>query len=99
MRSILIGIRNLVDWFSVIWKYRWWDYGFTLAVIRRDLELKYKEWGVNTHYVGDEFTKKRIAVLIRLLDKYDKSCGMVDEYNLLKKFMKMYSRNIARLWD
>ena len=99
MRSIITNIKNLVQWAKVVARYRWWDYGFTLQLIRMDLEVKYIHWGKDTHYIGDQFTKKRIAVLLRQLDKYDSAEGLKEECYELQKFMKMYTRNLARLWD
>jgi hypothetical protein len=93
------GVVNLIEWFKVVWKYRWWDFGFSLMMIKRDLELKEKRWGVDTNYVGDSFTKKRIQVLLRQLERYEDAVDIYDEDMQLKKFMKMYGRNIHRLWD
>ena len=96
--STVTSIYGMVLWAGTIWKWRWWDYGYSLSVIRRDLELKYMYFGVKTHYIGDDFTKKRIAVILRQLDKYD-NANIADEKKELRKFLKMYAANLERMWD
>lgn len=99
LRSVWTSLKNLVNWGRVVWQYRWWDYGFSLAMIVRDLELKEKEWGKNTHYVGDKYTKKRIQVLLRMYKRYEDTSCYKQEDKLLKKFLRLYARNLERLWD
>jgi len=38
IRSFISGIKNLIYFFPVIWKYRWWDYNYSLEIFKRSLE-------------------------------------------------------------
>ena len=98
-RYTLQSIVNLVKWGKVVWRYRWWDYGFTLDMIVQDLKLKEARWGIDTHHVGDMYTKKRIQVLLRMYDRYINADSTYDEDRYLKQFLKAYIRNLPRLWD
>lgn len=93
------SLANIVRFWVVIWNYRWWDYGFTLDIIIRDLIIREQVWGVRTHYIGDQFTKKRIQVLLRMHERYINSTSIYGEDALLKKFLRSYARTLPRLWD
>lgn len=90
---------NLVVFFKVIWNYRWYDYGYTLDIIVKDLEVRERQWGVHTHYVGDAFTKKRVQVLLRMYKRYVDGVSIYDEDKYLRMFLRMYSKTLPRLWD
>jgi hypothetical protein len=89
---------NIAKFWVVIWNYRWWDYGFTVDIIVRDLAIREQVWGIRTHYVGDRFTKKRIQVLLRMHERY-LNAGVHDEDKLLRRFLARYARTLPRLWD
>ena len=93
------AVESVVHLGKTVWKYRWWDYGYELAMLDRMLELKEKHWGKHTHYVGDTYTLKRIKVLRRMYTRYEESSGIVEEHETLKKFLRAYARNLPRLWD
>lgn len=92
------SLANIVKFWVVIWNYRWWDYGFTVDIIVRDLTIREQVWGIRTHYVGDQFTKKRIQVLLRMHERYI-SGDVYDEDKLLRKLLARYARTLPRLWD
>lgn len=93
------SLGNVVKFWYVIWNYRWWDYGFTLNIIVRDLVIRECMWGMRTHYVGDQFTKKRIQVLLRMHERYINSTDIYAEDALLEKFLQAYAHTLPRLWD
>lgn len=99
IREFSRSLVNIVKFWSVVWKYRWWDYGFTLDIIVRDLAIRERIWGVRTYYVGDQFTKKRIQVLLRMHERYTNNTSIYGEDALLKKFLRTYARTLPRLWD
>ena len=99
MRAIKNGIMNLIWYGKTLWKHYWWDYGFQLAMIDRMLADCERNWVKSTHYVGDKFTLGRIKVMRRVYARYEETWDMDEESKLLKKFLKMYSRNLTRLWD
>ncbi len=98
IREVSRSLINVVRFWVVIWRYRWWDYGFTVDIIVRDLAIREQVWGVHTHYVGDQFTKKRIQVLLRMHERY-LNADIYDEDKLLRRFLARYARTLPRLWD
>lgn len=92
------SLGNIARFWVVIWNYRWWDYGFTVDIIVRDLTIREQVWGIHTHYVGDQFTKKRIQVLLRMHERY-LNADVYDEDKLLRMFLARYARTLPRLWD
>ena len=108
------GIATVIYFFPVIWRFRRWDYGFQLAVIKRMLQNCDKHWH-KSHYVGMKFTHGRIKVLLRMLDRYEsywdtpknldddvyKVCrsAFQQEHALLQRFLRHYSRTLPLLWD
>lgn len=99
IKEVVIGIKNMVYFWRVIWNYRWWDYGFTYDILVKDLELRYEKWGTHTHYVGDKFTKQRIEVVLSYYYQYKIAETWEDEIKYEKKFIQAYTRLLPRLWD
>ena len=108
------GLATVIYFFPVIWRFRRWDYGFQLAVIKRMLQNCDKHWD-KSHYVGMEFTHGRIKVLLRMLDRYESywdtpknlddefykvwKSAFQQEHHLLQRFLRHYSRTLPILWD
>lgn len=99
VKEVWRSMANLVIFARVVWRYRWYDYYYPLDFIVKDLELKLVEWGVNTHYVGDKFTRCRIQVVLRYHTRYATAKSFHDEDYYLRKFLKAYTRLLPRLWD
>lgn len=98
-KELCSSLKNLVSFYKVVRDWRWYDYSYALDLLVKDLELRGREWGVNTHYVGDSFTKKRICVVLRYYYSYVGADDYIVEDKMLKKFLKAYARLIPRLWD
>ena len=96
--DIWYGLKNLVQFASTVWKWRWWDFSSQLEMMDKQLEICEKHWGKHTHYVGDTFTLGRIKAVRRYYARYNTSC-IIDEDKYLKKFVKGYARLLPRLWD
>ncbi len=71
-RDIKIGIRNLIVWFPVIWKDRWWDHWFFFAVLHKKLSLMEKNFrSYGCHIAADkDADKMKICALLakRIID-------------------------------
>ena len=96
--DVWYGLKNLVQFASTVWKWRWWDFSSQLEMMDKQLEICEKHWGKHTHYVGDTFTLGRIKAVRRYYARYNTSC-IIDEDKYLKKFVKSYARLLPRLWD
>lgn len=99
IKELLRSVQNLGSWLPAVWRWRWWDYGYTLDIIVRDLELRSRKWGKSTRYVGDTFTLGRIQVLLRNYKQWQECEDWRVEDELLKKFLTRWARTLPRLWD
>lgn len=98
MKELWRSLVSVVEWLPVVARWRWWDYEFSVDLLAKDLQLRIKRWGVETHYVGECFTLGRMVVVLRYYEEY-KNCSIDEEYKLLGKFLKAYARLLPRLWD
>lgn len=112
--NIKHGIKNLWKYKSVIWNDRWYDYQYIFSFLEFKLKDTIKNWD-NAHYVGSEFTKKRMQVLLNRIEEYTVNLENLEElyytkkiskteYNkrkddLINKTWKSLGRNITRFWD
>lgn len=108
------GIKNFWKYKGVIWKDRWYDYSFIIELLKFKLKDNIKNWD-KAHYVGSDFTKKRMIVLLKRIEEFDSNLENLQElyykkkiskkkYNELKKELLMLTwfslgRNIQRFWD
>lgn len=63
------GISNLITWFPVIWKDRWWDHHFFFVILHRKLSLMEENF---RNYGCHKFAKKdadKMKVVVNLLDR------------------------------
>lgn len=114
IRDIKDGISNFWKYRKIIWNDRWWDYGFTLKLIRFKLNDNIQNWD-KSHYVGCNFTKKRMIVLLKRIDEFEDKIEELQNLYFIKLISKdeyrkkknkiihdcWYSlgRNIQRFWD
>ncbi len=74
--NIKYGIKNLIQWFPVIWKDRQWDNFFIYIILRRKLHLTEqltRKYGHHTKHIQDaDKIKKCVIILDRLIE---------DDYN------------------
>ena len=98
IRSLLTSVGNLWRFAKVIWRFRWYDYSYQEAVIDKMLAICEDNWD-SSHYVGANFTKKRIQVVRRYYANYMKTDNIEIEYEMQRKFHKAYGRLLVRLWD
>ncbi len=75
-RSFWYGVKNLIIWFPIIWKDRWWDYYFLFVLLRKKLsimEKNFRKYGMYLYAEKDaDKMKKCLLVLNRLIeDDYD----------------------------
>jgi hypothetical protein len=112
--NIKNGIKNLWTYRKVIWNDRWYDYSFIFKLLEFKLNDTIKNWE-GAHYIGSEFTKKRMHVLLNRLEEYETNLDNLqelyftkkidkEEYLLLKekllnKTWKSLGKNITRFWD
>ena len=109
------GIENLITWFPVIWKDRWWDHSFLYSILRKKLELmeegfRNHAWSANAEKDAKNM-KKCILLLDRLIndDYIDYSKGNNIRNSLEKEEMminqdldllfKIIRKQIRTWWD
>ncbi len=112
--NIKNGLKNLWTYKSVIWNDRWYDYDYIMKILLFKLKYNIENWD-KAHYVGSEFTKKRMIVCYNRLEEYNTNLENLQELlftkkiskleylkqkdKLLNKTWKSFGRNIQRFWD
>lgn len=112
--NIKNGLKNLWTYKSVIWNDRWYDYDYIMKILLFKLKYNIENWD-KAHYVGSEFTKKRMIVCYNRLEEYNTNLENLQELLFTKKILKCefktkraklindtwnsFGRNIQRFWD
>lgn len=68
-RTILTGLKNLFNWFPIIWMDRQWDYIFILRILRKKLVLTEKFIRRDGIHVRNLDDARKIKICINLLDR------------------------------
>ena len=68
-RGIKQGIRNLIIWFPVIWKDRWWDHSFLYSILRYKLSLMEEGFRTRGMSINSEKDAHNIKICVLLLDR------------------------------
>lgn len=63
------GLRSLWQWKGAVWRYRPWDFNYTLRMLRHSLMLQAKEIEGNARHVGYEIVAKDIRAVVSALDR------------------------------
>ncbi len=71
MRPIL-GIKNLIIWFPIIWNDRDWDWAFLNRIMAFKLRRMSKLFKENGHHVNSEKDAKRMLICAILLERMEK---------------------------
>lgn len=99
MQQFFDSLKMLKRFFKVIWKYRWYDYGFDLDLLLVQLKIKRDYWG-KCHYEGFEEDLKTIDELIEMLEKIIDLEGSAEECEVRwKNFWNLYRDNLSKFWD
>jgi outer membrane protein assembly factor BamD (BamD/ComL family) len=112
--SFIQGLKNLWKYKGIVWKDRWWDYEFLINIIIFKLDDMIKNWD-DAHYVGSDFTKKRMIVIRNRIASYEDnmeslykkfSYGKITKEELEKEIEKLNNKtwgalgkNIRKFWD
>ena len=68
-RGIKPGLRNVIRWFPVIYKDRWWDHSFLYPILKKKLELMEENFRLRGCHVGNEKDAKNMKICVLLLDR------------------------------
>lgn len=112
--NIKNGVKNLWKFKFIIWNDRWYDYSYFIKLIKFKLQDNINNWH-KSHYIGSEFTKKRMIIILKRIEEYETNLDNLhelyytkkmtrDKYKKLKKKLinktwGALGRNITRFWD
>jgi len=88
IKKIICGIKNLRNWFPIIWQDRDWDFEFILIILREKLSNVLKHFDS----LGEEHSNveaiQTLRKVLTLLDKYDNISNHEDKrlIELRKKY-------------
>lgn len=100
LRNIKESIRNHIIFHKAISKWRWYDYGFDIALLLKMYEEKSKHWGKDTHYLRDEKDARDLKIVVECLkriDNYDYDVYQQEYYKEL--LFKKLKQKVFWLWD
>ena len=69
IRNLKEGIRNIIEWFPVIYEDRWWDYSFLYSILRKKLSLMEKGFREDGICLNSEKDAKKMKICVLLLDR------------------------------
>ena len=99
MQQFFDSLKMLRRFFKVIWKYRWYDYGFDLDLLLVQLKIKRDYWG-KCHYEDFEEDLATINELIEMLEKIIDLEGSAEECEVRwKNFWNLYRDKLSKFWD
>lgn len=112
--NIKNGIKNFWNYKSVIWNDRWYDHSYIIAVIKFKLQQNINQWD-KAHYVGSNFTKKRMIVILNRLEEFETNLENIEDMYYNKNITKyefielknkiindtwfVLGKNIRKFWD
>lgn len=95
--NVKYGVKNLWDYKSIIWNDRWYDHSFILNLLVFKMKRNIKQWN-NAHYIGSDFTKKRMIVLTKRLQEYEDNKEQLLSDCISKKYnKKQYNIKLKQL--
>lgn len=98
--DLIQGIKNFWFFRKVVWRYRWYDYSFTDAVVEQAYKGMSENWHKN-HYVGGDKDEKELKIIVALFDRMKDTSTLTAEGDEEDKIRKEIYRLIARkrYWD
>lgn len=102
VNNFRVGIMNLVRWRKIIYRDRWWDYGYLLDVIEFKLNEMLQHWGYDTHYENDKVDRDILRSLLEDL-RYVRELEEKNDLEAAKKarinFFTRLGRHLDKFWD
>ena len=100
MRKFIYGIKQVIYWLPIIWKNRWWDYGYLLVLMEHQLDYMLAHWVVDTHYMGAKEDKETIQAFRDNIHKLNKNetASWKEEVDLIKLIGEQF-KIFPRWWD
>lgn len=68
-RRIKPGLGNVIRWFPVIYKDRWWDHSFLYSILKKKLELMEEGFRTAGCSTNSEKDAKNMKICVLLLDR------------------------------
>ena len=103
IKSIIIGIKNLIIWFPVIWRNREWDHHYYEEILLHKIKLQIKYFEKTKFFVGWEREVKWMKVCEYLLTMILNNTYWTDEWNGKKPsnrgFSEKYLKNLKYIND
>ena len=94
------GIINLWLYKKIIWGDRWYDHSFLTKLVSFKLQVMIDNWN-DSHYIGYEFTKKRMMSIKKHIDTYEDDYeDVMYDFIVHKKYSEEeYRKELKKLND
>jgi hypothetical protein len=68
-RNVKYGVKNLITWFPIIWRDRWWDTLFVYPILHKKLTMMEKHFREDGCHVYNEKDADKIKICVLLLKR------------------------------
>lgn len=96
IKDVYRGFSNILKYSRIIWNDRWYDQMFTYNLLIFKLKDNIKNWD-KSHYIGKEFTKKRMIIIVKKLEEYEGTSFKISyDYSVKKKYSKKEHQELQK---
>lgn len=98
--DLIQGLKNFWRFKKVIWRFRWWDYGFSDDLTNEAYKVMAENWH-KSHYVGFEKDEKELKIIVELFKRMKETNTFTIDEDEEDKIRKDIYQRIARkrLWN
>ena len=83
-KEFIDGIKNLIDWFSIIWKDRHWDDYYITKILQRKGELQRQYLVSHNRVSGLEIVNRDMTWLLNLIERKHHDYYAMEKYDYEK---------------
>jgi hypothetical protein len=99
--KIVEGLRNLIDWFPIIWQDRHWDDYYITKILQRKIELQREHLITHNRHVDIDRDNFWMTVVLNLLEKEHEGFYEMEYTDYCKDRFKFFERElkIEHVWE
>jgi hypothetical protein len=102
MRDLILGIKNLIRWFPIVWNDRDWDFHYMMLFIKKKLEITQSRYEKHESVVinhEEDMMASQIAYTLKAYHEWDNSEDWIDEEKAWIDFWDSIKEYGMGWWD